>query len=153
MTELTTAIQAIEAAETLGLRHRVLRPQQSLEDCAYPLDTAPESCHLGCVMGGDLVGGASVYHEAPVGEDDPHAWRLRGMAVLEGARGFGIGQQLLAAIVDYVAGRNGAAVLWCNARVSATGFYEAAGFAARGEGFDLPPLGPHVILSRRLSDG
>ena len=153
MTELTTAIKTIEAAETLSLRHRVLRPQQSLEDCAYPLDAAPESYHLGCVMGGDLVGVASVYHEAPVGEDDPHAWRLRGMAVMEGARGFGIGQQLLDGIVEYVAGRTGAAVLWCNARVDATDFYEAAGFTARGEVFDLPPIGPHVVLSRRLVGG
>jgi GNAT superfamily N-acetyltransferase len=150
MTELTTAIREIEAAETLSLRYRVLRPQQSLEDCAYPLDGAPESYHLGCIMAGDLVGVASVYHEAPVGEHDPHAWRLRGMAVQEGARGYGIGRMLLEGIVEHVAGQDGAALLWCNARVSATGFYEAAGFAVRGEVFDLPPLGPHVILARQV---
>ena len=82
MSDLTTSIRAIESSETLDLRHRILRPNQSLEHCAYPLDDDAETLHLGCFMAGDLVGIASLFHEPQPGQQNPRSWRVRGMAVL-----------------------------------------------------------------------
>jgi len=150
MTELTTSIQSIEAAEAMSLRHRVLRPRLDLADCAYPLDAAPGTRHLGFIMAGDLTGVASVFHEAREGDSDPHAWRVRGVAVCEAARGLGIGGQLIQAIVDYVKHQDADAALWCNGRTGARGFCEAVGFSAEGEAFDRPPFGLHLVFRRRL---
>jgi predicted GNAT family N-acyltransferase len=36
--------------------------------------------------------------------------------------------------------------VWCNARTPARGFYERAGFAAVGEEFALPDIGPHFLM-------
>jgi hypothetical protein len=40
--------------------------------------------------------------------------------------------------------------VWCNARTPARGFYERAGFAVEGEEFELPEIGPHVLMTLAL---
>jgi hypothetical protein len=42
--------------------------------------------------------------------------------------------------------------MWCQARVSAQGFYEKVGFATLGERFWLPLSGPHYVMVRELPD-
>ena len=37
----------------------------------------------------------------------------------------------------------GGGLVWCNARVAATSFYERAGFVGRDDLFDLPGIGVH----------
>jgi predicted GNAT family N-acyltransferase len=41
-------------------------------------------------------------------------------------------------------------VVWCNVRVPARGLYEHAGFEAMGEPFDVDPIGPHIVMIRRV---
>jgi len=77
------------------------------------------------------------------------AWQLRGMAVEPALQGQGIG----AAIVKHVlalARREHVEILWFNARRVAVGFYAKLGFEARGEEFDIPTVGPHTVMFRRL---
>jgi len=59
----------------------------------------------------------------------------------------GVGSALLAAVIDHVA-TNGGGLLWCNARLGALGFYERAGFQARGDAWEEPVIGPHVAMWR-----
>ena len=40
--------------------------------------------------------------------------------------------------------------VFCNARVPARSFYERAGFHACSEVFELPPIGPHLVMEREL---
>ncbi len=115
----------------------------------YPGDDAPGAWHVGAYHDGDLLGIASVYIEAPAGETDPCAYRLRGMAVLPRAQGQGYGRALVQACLRHVRAHGGN-LLWCNGRVSVLGFYRALGFEPVGEPFDLPFSGAHFRLVRRV---
>lgn len=143
-------VRSISASRTRGLRHAVLRPGEPWDACAYPGDYDLETLHVGAFAGGALVGVASVYRQAPPGQDDPGAWRLRGMATDPGARGQGHGAALLGACIGHVA-RMGGRVLWCNARTPATAFYTRHGFTVHAEVFEIPPIGPHVLMDRPVA--
>ena len=86
----------------------------------YPGDDAPGAWHVGAYRRDDLLGIASVYTEAPAGEMDPCAYRLRGMAVLPQAQGQGYGRALVQACVRHVLA-HGRGVLRFRARLPAGG--------------------------------
>ena len=135
-------IKRVDAATIRPLRRTILRPTRPPEASVYAQDDDPVTVHLGAYddASGALVGCVTVFPE-PV-DDEPKAWRLRGMAVEEDRRGSGVGADLLAAAVDAV--RNaGAPLLWCEAREKAEGFYEKYGFVGSGDLFEIPVAGPH----------
>ncbi len=131
------------------LRHLLLRPHQPPEELVYPGDDAPDTLHLGAFEGDRLVGIASICREAPPGADEPDAWRIRGMATVPELRGAGVGGRLLEECVAHARSR-GAVMVWCNGRVGAVAFYERHGFEAVRGPFDVPPIGPHHEMRRRL---
>ncbi|HVM13278.1 MAG TPA: GNAT family N-acetyltransferase, partial [Egibacteraceae bacterium] len=104
--------------------------------------------HLGAFDGQRLVGIASLYREDRAG-GPPGGWRLRGMATDADVRGTGFGAALLGGCVEHVVAEGGAE-LWCNARLSAVGFYRRAGFEVLSEEFDVPGIGLHVVMARAL---
>jgi len=138
----------VTADEVRPLRHCVLRPEQPFGSTAYPGDDLADSVHLGAFDADRLVGIASVYREARPGR--PGGWRLRGMAIAPEARGRGYGMALVSASLEHVAA-SGPGELWCNARLSAIGFYRRAGFEVAGEEFNVPGIGPHVVMTRTVS--
>lgn len=140
------SVESVLAGTIRPLRHAVLRPGQPPGASAYPQDDDPETLHLAAYDDDQLVGCATFFPE-PLG-DEP-AWRLRGMATAPTGRGHGYGGEMLARGLDELRER-GASLLWCNARTPAVGFYERFGFERRGAEFDLPPLGPHYLLVRRI---
>jgi GNAT superfamily N-acetyltransferase len=153
-------IRPVTAADLRPLRHQVLRPEQPFESTVYEGDDLPDTVHLAAFDddardgGGDgddgrLVGIASLYHEPRPGAGPADGWRLRGMATAPEARGRGFGMALLAAGADHVAGAGGRE-LWCNARKPAIGFYRRAGFEVVGGEFDVPGIGPHVVMVRAV---
>jgi predicted GNAT family N-acyltransferase len=147
---MTTTFKRITAEETYDLRHRILRPNQTVADCAYPLDHATGSCHIGCFLDEELVGIGTVLREGQDGEQGANIWRIRGMAVLETARGHGIGGQILQRLIAHAAQETTPGEIWCNGRVHVKGFYERYGFAQIGDVFELPMIGPHIVMSRAL---
>lgn len=154
------SVHPIEPTETWPLRASVLRPGHPIEDCDFDGDGDPDTFHAGVVLDDRVVGVASMYHEAravdaPGGAElaPDHAaattWRLRGMATDPDVRRRGVGAAALRACEDHVRAHD-ATLLWCNARIGAVAFYEAAGWAVLGEEFDLPGVGPHVVMERRV---
>lgn len=142
------AYRPAELGELRELRYRLLRPHQRPSDLVYDGDDDPDALHLGAFDGERLVGIASVAPD-PSEPWAPGAWRLRGMATEPGVRGRGVGGELLERCMEHAAER-GAALVWCNARVRAEPFYRRHGFEPVGEVFDVPPIGPHVRMVRRL---
>jgi predicted GNAT family N-acyltransferase len=69
------------------------------------------------------------------------------MATDPEVRGAGFGAALLAGCLDAVA-EAGGSELWCNARMTAVGFYRRAGFEVVSDEFDVPGIGPHVVMTR-----
>ncbi len=143
------SISSITAEETRPLRRAVLRPDQSPEQSIYPGDDAPDTLHLGARLKDETVGVASLFHEPPPGEDDKTAWRLRGMAIQTELQQQGYGKALLERCLAYVSAQGGS-VLWCNARATAANFYCAFGFETVGEEYELPGIGMHYMMRRRL---
>ncbi len=144
-------ISFITAEATRPLRRVVLRPAQPPEESLYPGDDAPDTLHLGARLNDETVGVASVYHESPPGEEDSGAWRLRGMAIRTELQRQGYGKALLEGCFAYVSAQGGS-TLWCNARATAADFYRAFGFEVVGEEYELPGIGMHYMMRRRLDD-
>lgn len=142
-------VESIPAKRARPVRHAVLRPTAPAADNIYPGDDEPGTFHAGLYDGAELVAVASVFNEPPPGEEDPDAWRLRGMAVLPNYQNRGYGTKLLEICIAYV-NESGASQLWANARTGAKKFYESEGFKPEGEIFDVPHSGPHYFMRLRL---
>ncbi|MDQ4067866.1 MAG: GNAT family N-acetyltransferase [Actinomycetota bacterium] len=102
--------------------------------------------HFGAFDGDRLVGIVSLYREPRPG-GARRGWRVRGMATEPNVRGAGFGTALLAACIEHVASSGGGEV-WCNARLPAVGFYRRAGFDVVSDEFEIPGIGPHVVMAR-----
>jgi GNAT superfamily N-acetyltransferase len=141
----------VAAEETWPLRRRVLRPHHATDAVVLGGDEHPLAAHFGARgEGGAVVGVATVTPEAcPWAPEREGAWRLRGMATDEAARGTGVGRSVLRAALDHVRA-SGGRLVWCNAREGAVPFYEREGFAAGGGRYVDPEIGPHLPMWRDL---
>lgn len=113
------------------MRAAILRPGVPFEASVYPLDYDEESLHMGAFEGGELVTVASIFHEPPPGEDNPQAWRLRGMGTRPEMQRRGYGRAVLLKCIAHIA-RQGGTLLWCNARSDAVDFYRTLQFETVG---------------------
>ena len=135
-------VRPVDPAQTRALRQRVLRPHESLEELA---SHEPPGVHaVGAFDGDELVAVGFVCPDGGPGE-----WRVRGMATLPEWRGRGAGSAILAALVDH-ARSQGATRVWCNARTPALSLYARAGFEAESDEFEIPGIGPHFVMARRV---
>ena len=139
---MTVEIRAVDPALTRPLRRRVLRPHESLDELATH---EPPGVHAVAAFDGDAV--VAVGFVCPDGE--PGEWRVRGMATAPEQRGRGIGAAILDALVEH-ARSQGATRVWCNARTPALRLYERAGFERESGEFEIPGIGPHFVMARRL---
>lgn len=138
-------IRQIAPELTHPMRHRILRPWQTLSEMDYPGDRDAQTIHFGAFDGSALLGIGSIYCEPWPKDPQPGDWRLRGMAVDETARGGGIGAAILAACARHIASHDGKR-LWCYARTPACGFYERFGLEVRSQVWDGGGIGPHVDM-------
>jgi len=74
------------------------------------------------------------------------AWQLRGMATVATHQRQGLGQLLLMFAIDEGSQEKPSWPFWCNARTTAIGFYEQAGWSVETDIFDIPTAGPHVKM-------
>lgn len=144
-------LRATTAVVVRELRHRLLRPHQQPHELVYVGDNFTDTLHAGAFDGETLVGIATISHQPPRDSDDPHAWRLRGMAVVPELRGQGIGAKLFEMCAEHVLKRGGK-VIWATARVPAIAFYARFGFEPRGEQFEFPQTGPHYYIYWHADD-
>ncbi|NJK88010.1 MAG: GNAT family N-acetyltransferase [Myxococcales bacterium] len=127
----------------------MLRPDQSRETSKFAGDEAQGSLHIAATLDGAVVCVGSVHAEGrPSGPDS--GFRVRGMATAEGHRGVGLGTRILRGLVCHAA-FHGASEVWCNARIGAVSMYAREGFEICSEEFELPGIGPHRQMIRRLA--
>jgi ribosomal protein S18 acetylase RimI-like enzyme len=132
------SVRPVEVDRTRPLRQSVLRPHQTLAEMAS--SEPSEAWAVGAFDGEELVAVGLV---GPAGE--PGSWRVRGMATAPHARRRGAGAAVLEALVEH-ATRRGAERIWCQARTPARRLYEGAGFRVTSEEFELPDIGPHLVM-------
>jgi ribosomal protein S18 acetylase RimI-like enzyme len=143
------SVREVGAADVVPLRLKVLRPGRPAEEAVFPGDDDQKTWHVAAFDSSNaMVGIASIYLE-PRPDGDPREWRLRGMAVEEELQGAGIGRLLVDACLEHVRQQDGT-TLWCNAREVAIGFYARLGFHTEGAMFDIPTVGPHVVMWREV---
>lgn len=139
----------IKAADTYPLRLQVLRPGGLEEDVHFANDRLVGAFHLGVHIGEHRICVGSFYPEAHPELTGWKQYRLRGMATHPDFQGQGAGAKLMAFAADQLKARH-ADLVWCNARIKAVSFYERAGLVITGPAFEIPGIGTHYVMSRKL---
>jgi len=119
------SIEQIRPELTWRLRREVLYPESALYE--MEMDEDKYGYHFAAFQGNDLVGVVSLFQD---GDD----FQFRKFAVIAHAQGVGVGTALLNRITEFAV-NDGARRIWCNARVSAIGFYLRFGFEHTGKLF------------------
>ncbi|GAB2974374.1 GNAT family N-acetyltransferase [Mucilaginibacter puniceus] len=118
-------IEQIRPELTWRMRQKVLYPAQKLYEMEMEEDN--HGYHFGAFMDNELVGVVSLFKN---GDD----FQFRKFAVDEPMQGKGIGETMLKHLINFALNEN-AKRLWCNARVTAIGFYLKYGFTHTGQFF------------------
>ncbi len=142
-------IRRIELEMTFSLRHSILRPNQTIEECRNERDYDAHTFHVGAFYGEKLVSTASFCIEKCPDFPDEEQYRLRAMATSEEFRKLGAGR----AVVNYAEAlikERGCYFLWCKGRTSVQDYYSKLGFSPHGEVFDYPPIGLHIVMYKKL---
>lgn len=132
-------IKEINHESTWKLRNEVLYPDGKLNEMGMNEDI--KGTHFGVFEGDILMAIISLFF-------DGSSCQFRKFAVDASMQGKGVGRLLLAHITEYAISK-GATILWCNARVSAIGFYTKAGFKHTGKFFDKNGF-EYEILEKNL---
>lgn len=140
---MTIQFTRVPLTAILGLRHRILRPGQPPQTAEFFGDHDLTTLHFAATVKGNAVSCLSLYAAAWRGSD---AWQLRGMATDTACQRQGIGRRLLAHAVTEAATIEPRWPLWCQARVSAVGFYRTSGWTVESEVFEIEGIGPHVRM-------
>ena len=141
-------IRAIEAKETYPIRKDELRKNVSLSHKMVG-DEEPGTLHLGIFVEGELGGIVSLMKASiPDFKDEPQ-YQIRGMATASRHQGKGFGKKLLEEAEKRLKAK-GVEFIWCNARVVALDFYLKMGYEIYGSVFELPEIGPHYRMYKRL---
>ena len=122
---MKVSIEQIRPELTWHLRQKVLYPAQKLYE--MELDEDQEGIHFGAFTDNKLVAIVSLFSK----NGD---FQFRKLAVDPNYQGRGIGNELLTYITDF-ARQEGGKRIWCNARSTATGFYDKNGFSHTAEFF------------------
>lgn len=110
-------IKQIHPSETWEIRHRVMWVGKSFEDIKLPNDDA--GLHFGLFGDDILLSVVSLFIENNIAQ-------FRKFATETQEQGKGYGAKLLEHLIKECKERN-VKTLWCNARTSASGFYEKFG--------------------------
>jgi Acetyltransferases len=130
----------------IPLRHRMLRQGLPLDSARFPGDDDQATLHFAASESGVPVCCLTLMAAEWEGRD---AWQLRGMATASEFQGQGVGRRLFVHAMAEARRMSPERLMWCNARVSAIGFYERVGWGVVSEEFEIPLAGPHVKMVYR----
>jgi predicted GNAT family N-acyltransferase len=136
-------IRRCSVGEIIYLRHQVLRAGRPIESANLTDDDADGTIHYALFEDAKVVSCLSLMRSEL---DSESAWQLRGMAVDVDLQGMGLGGRLLNYAMDDARSVGYSMVMWCNARITAVGFYEKYGWKVCSDVFDVPLVGPHFKM-------
>lgn len=139
----------ISANDTYPIRQKMLRQGFPIEASIFSGDEDEQTFHLGAFVDGKLVSVASFFFETNPLIHEEFQYRLRGMATVEEHQRQGLSSELITMAFSIVK-QNFCNILWCNAREKATGFYQTVGFEKIGDEFEIPEIGPHFLMFKKL---
>ena len=142
-------IKEISSKDTVALRSEILRPGQDIKNCIYPNDDNEDSFHLAAYLETKQIAIVSFYKEIHPDLNGKLQYRFRGMATINEYRKKGHASSLLHFAFQKIKQLNGDQI-WCNARVNAITLYKNIGMKVSSEEFDIPGIGPHLLMKLDL---
>ena len=142
-------IKKISAFETIIVRHPVLRAGKPIESCNFEGDDLPSTVHFGLNLQNQLIAVISAFEVKNKLFTEENQHQIRGMAVLEEFQKSGFGEQLLNYCENQIRLKKGE-LIWFNARETAVGFYKKSGYEIIGGQFEIPDVGPHYVLFKKI---
>lgn len=143
-------IRKISAQQTFIVRHPVLRKGKPVESCYFGGDDFTSTQHFGLYQDNKIQGVISVFENNNLLFEDKNQMQIRGMAVLENNQGKGFGKLLVKHVEETLKLQN-TGLIWFNARENAVGFYEKMGYKKIGDSFEIPDVGIHYIMWKKLN--
>lgn len=149
-------IKRVAVEEIIPLRHRILRPGLSVETASFEHDDKETTVHIAAIpldpysrnACGEAICCATFVLDEWEGQ---RAYKLRGMATDTAYQGLGVGNLVLSLGEELLREEFGNDLpFWCNARIVAVPFYEKYGWKKISEEFDIPGVGPHVKMLKKL---
>jgi ribosomal protein S18 acetylase RimI-like enzyme len=144
-----TLIKEISAQETFIVRHPVLRKAKPLESCAFDGDNLETTHHFGLFENSNLTGIISLFIKTNPIFAENSQFQIRGMAIVESHQKKGFGEALVKHCEEYCIS-NQTDLIWFNARTAAVGFYKKMGYKVEGNPFDIPEVGEHYLMYKKL---
>ena len=141
-------IKKINAEDTYQVRLEVLRKNIPLP-YKFNGDFDEKTFHLGVFKEGKLIA-VSSYMESDHKDLIGSQYQLRGMATLNEFQGYGAGKLMMQEAFSMLTQLN-VNYLWCNARVVAVKFYEKQGLNIMGGSFDIPLVGKHFAMVKKMN--
>ncbi|VDB99425.1 unnamed protein product [Peniophora sp. CBMAI 1063] len=148
MTEVNPAaaisIRPVSADDTIHIRHTILWPNVPKDSNIIRLAEDDNGLHFGAFLSdadSEPIAVISLFHEdLPLdsGEGASHkgkTWRVRKFACLSEHQGKGVGSKLLAFAIQHARDNLGAECIWCDARLTAAGWYTRRGLTTFGDLF------------------
>ncbi|MEK8180564.1 GNAT family N-acetyltransferase [Flavobacterium buctense] len=142
-------IRKISAQETYTVRHPVLRKGKQIESCHFDGDDLDTTSHFGLHENDQIKGVISLFENNNPLFEDKKQTQIRGMAVLENNQGKGYGR-LLVEHSEKILKTQNTPLIWFNARINAVGFYQKMGYQIIGNSFEIPNVGLHYVMWKKL---
>jgi len=142
-------VKEIKPNDCYFIRHQVLWQHKSFDDCGIDIDYQAGAFHLGAFRGDELICVASFFKQSQTKFSEQHQYRLRAMATLYSAQNTGAARELLNTAFQILKAK-GQDLLWCDARITAIGFYEKLGFEKLGDSYSIPIIGLHFLMYKTL---
>jgi predicted GNAT family N-acyltransferase len=140
-------IKQLETKDIQKLRHEILWQHKiSDKDCVIDADSFKDTFHIGAVKNNDVVGTSTFIVDKNDKFNTDNQYRLRAMATSYKVRGEGVGKQIIEFAIEKLKQMNNVEILWCDARLKATGFYEKLGFKTLGDVYHVPNIGQHKLM-------
>lgn len=122
---------------------------ESPSQCFIAPDNDPNTFHVIAEYENALVGTSTFIVDINEKFEEKNQYRLRAMATDPAVRGYGVGAAILSFGIEQLKGKK-VKLLWCDARLIATGFYEKQNFKIKGQVYQVPKIGPHKLMYKVL---
>lgn len=145
-----SSIKLIASKETYPLRLAVLwQHKNSLEECKLDIDDLESTFHVGALKNEELVSIGTFLAQNNEKFKEKTQYRLRAMATSSTVRGENFGKKVIDFALEELENRS-VELLWCDAREVALGFYEKVGFTIVGDFYEIPIIGKHKLMYKKL---
>jgi predicted GNAT family N-acyltransferase len=142
-------IKKISSTETFLVRHPVLRQGKPVESCHFEGDDLETTQHFGLYIKQELVGIISLFKKSNLHFLEKNQYQIRGMAVLENQRKKDFGKALIVHCEKQCKDQS-VELIWFNARIEASGFYEKMRYKKTGTVFEIPDVGKHILMFKKF---